>query len=45
MAQTLLIGAAQGNGLWRKLGKEGVKRTIANGLRHVEEKLLETERN
>ena len=45
VAQSLLIGAAQSNGLWRELGKEGCKRTIANGLRHVEEKFLETERN
>jgi hypothetical protein len=27
-------------GLWKQLGADGVRRTIANGLRHVEEKVL-----
>jgi hypothetical protein len=39
-AMKLLEQAAQDSGLPAKLGKDGVRRTIANGLRHVEEKLL-----
>jgi hypothetical protein len=43
VAMQLLEGACRGNGLWR-VGPDEVRRTIANGLRHVEEKLLsETE--
>jgi hypothetical protein len=44
VAMQLLEGVCRGNGLWRELGPDEVRRTIANGLRHVEEKLLsETE--
>jgi hypothetical protein len=39
-AVKLLEQAAEDNGLQAKLGKDGVHRTIANGLRHVEEKVL-----
>ena len=40
VARTLLEGWAQGCGLWRELGAEGCRQTIANGFRHVEEKML-----
>jgi hypothetical protein len=39
----LLEADAKGCGLWKQLGAEGVRRTIANGLRHVEEKVLAAE--
>ena len=39
----LLKSAARSCGLWKELGERGCKRSIANGLRHVEEKLLATE--
>jgi hypothetical protein len=39
-AKALLLSAAHTNGLLREIGKEEVHRTIANGLRWVEEKLL-----
>ena len=42
VAHDLLKSAAQSNGLWRELGAESCKRSIANGLRHVEEKLLQS---
>jgi hypothetical protein len=32
--------AARRNGLWKAIGPDRVRRTIANGLRHVEEKVL-----
>jgi Bifunctional DNA primase/polymerase, N-terminal len=41
MAMALLISAAKVNGLWREIGKSEVCRTISNGLRHVELKMLE----
>jgi hypothetical protein len=40
VAMKLLKSACGGNGLRKLLGEDGVRRTIANGLRHVEEKLL-----
>jgi hypothetical protein len=40
VAATLLEQSAKTCGLWKTLGKDGVRRTIANGLRHVEEKML-----
>ena len=45
VAVKLLVGAAKDSGLWRQLGADEVRRTIANGLRHVEEKVLATEEN
>jgi len=39
-ASDLLKGYALGCGLWKDLGAEGCRATIANGFRHVEEKLL-----
>jgi Bifunctional DNA primase/polymerase, N-terminal/Primase C terminal 2 (PriCT-2) len=39
-ATALLMSAAHFNGLLRDIGKEEVQRTIVNGLRWVEEKLL-----
>jgi hypothetical protein len=39
-AVQLLEGDAKDCGLWKQLGADGVRRTIANGLRHVEEKVL-----
>ena len=42
IAQKLLVGAAQSCGLWKELGAQAASRTIANGLRHVEEKLLQS---
>jgi hypothetical protein len=36
----LLEGDAKDCGLWKQLGPDSVRRTIANGLRHVEEKVL-----
>jgi Bifunctional DNA primase/polymerase, N-terminal/Primase C terminal 2 (PriCT-2) len=39
-AAKLLCGAAKANGLARAIGAEEVQRTIGNGLRHVEEKVL-----
>jgi hypothetical protein len=40
VAVDLLMGDAKDCGLTRLLGADGVRRTIANGLRHVEEKVL-----
>jgi hypothetical protein len=40
VANDLLEGACQANGLWKSLGPDRCKRTIANGYRHVEEKYL-----
>jgi Primase C terminal 2 (PriCT-2) len=40
VAMQLLEGECRGNGLWRMLGPDEVKRTITNGFRWVEEKLL-----
>jgi Primase C terminal 2 (PriCT-2) len=40
VATALLLSAAHVNGLLREIGKDEVLRTIANGLRHVELKLL-----
>ena len=40
VATALLEQSAKACGLWKKLGAEGVHRTIANGLAHVEEKVL-----
>ena len=45
VATKLLEGACWGNGLRKLLGKDRVHRTIANGLRHVEEKVLAAEEN
>ena len=42
-AEKWLVAAAQSSGLWRSLGAEACKQSIANGLRHVEAKLLEPE--
>jgi hypothetical protein len=42
VATKLLEQAAKACGLWKTLGSDGVRRTIANGLRHVEEKVLAT---
>jgi Bifunctional DNA primase/polymerase, N-terminal len=39
-AKALLLSAASVNGLLREIGKDEVQRTIANGLRWIEEKLL-----
>jgi hypothetical protein len=36
----MLEGACQANGLWRTLGPDRCKLTIANAYRHVEEKFL-----
>jgi Bifunctional DNA primase/polymerase, N-terminal/Primase C terminal 2 (PriCT-2) len=41
VAMKLLEEAAKESGLWRQLGADEVRRTIANGLRHVEEKVLD----
>jgi hypothetical protein len=40
VANDLLEGACQANGLWKLLGPDRCRRTIANGFRHVEEKFL-----
>jgi Bifunctional DNA primase/polymerase, N-terminal len=40
VANDMLEGACQANGLWKLLGPDRCKRTIANGYRHVEEKVL-----
>jgi hypothetical protein len=40
VAVGLLEEDAKDCGLWKQLGADGVRRTIANGLRHVEEKVL-----
>jgi hypothetical protein len=40
VAQRMLEQACRDNGLWRALGDEGCRKTIANGFRHVELKLL-----
>ena len=45
VAVKLLEGAAKESGLWQRIGADEVRRTIANGLRHVEEKVLATEEN
>jgi hypothetical protein len=42
-AVDFLEKAAKGNGLLKQLGADEVRRTITNGLRHVEEKILATE--
>ena len=44
VAMQLLESDAKINGLRQQLGPEGVRRTITNGLRHVEAKLLEKEK-
>jgi hypothetical protein len=36
----MLEGAVMGTALWETLGREGVRRTIVNAFRHVEEKYL-----
>jgi hypothetical protein len=36
----MLVGATIGTPLWETLGKDGIRRTIANAFRQVEEKLL-----
>ena len=43
VAVDFLEKAAKGNGLLKSLGEDEVRRTITNGLRHVEEKILATE--
>ena len=40
IAVMFLEKAAKQNGLWKAIGPDRVHRTIANGLRHVEEKVL-----
>jgi hypothetical protein len=40
IAVMFLEKAAMQNGLWKAIGPDRVRRTIANGLRHVEEKVL-----
>jgi Bifunctional DNA primase/polymerase, N-terminal/Primase C terminal 2 (PriCT-2) len=40
VANDLLEGACQANGLWELLGPDRCRRTIANGFRHAEEKFL-----
>jgi Bifunctional DNA primase/polymerase, N-terminal len=40
VANDLLEGACQANGLWKSLGADRCKLTIANAFRHVEEKFL-----
>ena len=40
VANDMLEGACQANGLWKSLGADRCKRTIANAFRHVEEKFL-----
>jgi hypothetical protein len=40
VANDMLEGACQANGLWRTLGPDRCKLTIANAYRHVEEKFL-----
>jgi Bifunctional DNA primase/polymerase, N-terminal/Primase C terminal 2 (PriCT-2) len=40
VANDLLEGACQANGLWKLLGPDRCRLTIANGFRHVEEKFL-----
>ena len=42
-AVDFLEKAAKGNGLLKQLGADEVRRTITNGLRHAEEKILATE--
>jgi hypothetical protein len=39
-AMALLESSAKVSGLWKEIGKDEVRRTIANGLAHVEEKIL-----
>jgi hypothetical protein len=36
----MLVGATMGTPLWETLGRDGIRRTIANAFRHVEEKYL-----
>jgi hypothetical protein len=40
-AMALLESSAKVNGLWKEIGADEVRRTIANGLRHVELRLLD----
>ena len=40
IAMRLLESDCQTNGLWKELGKERCRRTIARAFRHVEEKIL-----
>jgi hypothetical protein len=40
VANDMLEGACQANGLWKLLGPDRCRRTIANAFRHVEEKFL-----
>jgi hypothetical protein len=43
IATKLLEDAAKQSGLWKKLGADEVRRTITNGLHHVEKKILARE--
>jgi hypothetical protein len=43
VATQLLESSARACGLWKEIGADEVRRTIANGLRHVEEKILTEE--
>lgn len=45
VARDLLESSARVCGLWKEIGGDEVRRTIGNGLRHVEEKILATEEN
>jgi hypothetical protein len=45
VAMKLLEQSAKDCGLWKTLGRDGVRRTIANGLRYVEEKVLAATEN
>ena len=40
VANDMLEGACQANGLWKSLGPDRCRMTIANAYRHVEEKFL-----
>jgi hypothetical protein len=44
VAVRLLESSARACGLWHELGADEVRRTVANGLRHVEEKILAMEK-
>ena len=43
VAVNFLVKAAKANGLLKSLGEDEVRRTIVNGLRHVEQKILARE--
>jgi hypothetical protein len=43
VAVDFLVKAAKGNGLLKSLGEDEVRRTIVNGLHHIEQKILARE--